>query len=189
MATAAARRGLATDNNHTTTTTTTTTTPPSAAPPTKAGVSSKNEEAEEEEQEGGQDASIQDEAAAKRALLLKRYGDRTQPSGPIPVKAASPDNAKAGVGKAAGFDVEKAVESEVNHNEIWGDCKSHRPIWFVGDDSASMTGVRLDYCTSPATFDTCIVHLVVYGTRLYGKQMINSFYVREARTACRHFRP
>lgn len=62
-----------------------------------------------------------DEAAARRAELLKRYGDRTPPPGPKAVKA------EPGKGDAAaatgGFDVEKAAASEVNHNEIWGDCE------------------------------------------------------------------
>ncbi|CAN0534357.1 unnamed protein product, partial [Ectocarpus sp. 12 AP-2014] len=67
--------------------------------------------------EGGEEAV--DEAAAKRAALLKRYGDRTPPSGPIPVKV---DPAKAKTANPSrGFDVEKAAAGEVNHNEIWGD--------------------------------------------------------------------
>ncbi|CAB1116159.1 unnamed protein product [Ectocarpus sp. CCAP 1310/34] len=67
--------------------------------------------------EGGEEAL--DEAAAKRAALLKRYGDRTPPSGPIPVKV---DPAKAKTANPSrGFDVEKAAAGEVNHNEIWGD--------------------------------------------------------------------
>lgn len=62
-----------------------------------------------------------DEAAAKRAALLKRYGDRTPPSGPIAVKV---DPAKTKTANPSrGFDVEKAAAGEVNHNEIWGDCE------------------------------------------------------------------
>lgn len=58
-----------------------------------------------------------DEAAAKRAALLKRYGDRTPPAGPVAVKGTT-------TRAAGGFDVEKSVAAEVNHNEMWGDCKS-----------------------------------------------------------------
>lgn len=74
------------------------------------------------EGKGGEEDEIQGEAAAKRAALLKRYGDRTPPSGPIAVKV-DPAKAKTANTSRGGFDVEKAAASEVNHNEIWGDCE------------------------------------------------------------------
>ncbi|CBN75216.1 expressed unknown protein [Ectocarpus siliculosus] len=81
------------------------------APPAEGGTAG-GEGGEEDEEALG-------EAAAKRAALLKRYGDRTPPSGPIAVKV---DPAKAETGNSSrGFDVEKAAAGEVNHNEIWGD--------------------------------------------------------------------
>lgn len=67
------------------------------------------------EEEEGEEQAV-DEAAARRAALLKRYGDRTPPSGPIAVKSKKTN-------EAGGFDVEKAAAGEVNHNEIWGDCE------------------------------------------------------------------
>lgn len=53
-----------------------------------------------------------DEAGARRASLLKRYGDRTATSGPVAVKM-----------DAAAADAEKMANDEANHNEIWGDCE------------------------------------------------------------------
>lgn len=92
----AARRGLA-DSTSTSSTA-------SGVPPRE-----KEEEGKEEEE-----VDATDEEAAKRAALLKRYGDRTPPSGPVAVKTTT----------AGGFDVDKSASAEVNHNEIWGDCKS-----------------------------------------------------------------
>lgn len=90
-----------------------------SASSTATGVPSREEEElEEGEGEEGEVEAV-DEAAAKRAALLKRYGDRTPPAGPVAVKATT-----ARAGATGGFDVEKSVAAEVNHNEIWGDCKS-----------------------------------------------------------------
>lgn len=57
--------------------------------------------------EGG-DSEEDTAAAAKRATLLKRYGDRTT-SEPVAVAAAA--------------DAEDAAKDELDHNEIWGDCE------------------------------------------------------------------
>ena len=66
-------------------------------------------------QRGGPDAGeapVVDEASARRAALLKRYGDRTAPSGPIAVKV-----------DPAAEDARKSAGDEADHNEIWGDCE------------------------------------------------------------------
>lgn len=100
---AAARRGLADSNNCTS----------SAAAGGPPAEEDDGENGEGEEEDDAADAA----AAKRRSELLKRYGDRTPPSGPIAVK---PTTARA----AGGFDVEKSAAAEVNHNEIWGDCES-----------------------------------------------------------------
>ena len=66
--------------------------------------------------QGGADAgdspSVVDEASARRAALLKRYGDRTASSGPVAVKV-----------DPAAEDARKTAGDEADHNEIWGDCE------------------------------------------------------------------
>lgn len=55
---------------------------------------------------GDSDADEDATAVARRAALLKRYGDRTT-SEPVAVAAATA--------------AEDAAQDELDHNEIWGD--------------------------------------------------------------------
>lgn len=57
---------------------------------------------------GDSDADEDATAVARRAALLKRYGDRTT-SEPVAVAAATA--------------AEDAAQDELDHNEIWGDCE------------------------------------------------------------------
>lgn len=61
--------------------------------------------------------TAEDDAARRRATLLKRYGDRSASSGPKPVKRDS------SAGDPAAEDAEKTAANEADHNEIWGDCE------------------------------------------------------------------